>query len=128
MQAEQGLPRLRTLFARWLGWSARAGLRGGCPVAAAIFELDDTANGIVRDRVAELDRKWLALLRSLTVDAIKCRHLDRRFDPDQFVWELTGIYLAHHASSRFQRDPQARQRAEAAFDALLRRAGAKSSR
>jgi AcrR family transcriptional regulator len=128
MRAEQGLPRLRALFARWLGWSTRAGLRGGCPVAAAIFELDDTANGVVRDRVAELDAKWRALLRSMTVEAIKCRHLDRRFDPDQFVWELIGIYLAHHASSRFQRDPQARQRAEATFDALLRRAGAKSSR
>jgi AcrR family transcriptional regulator len=128
MRAEQGLPRLRALFARWLGWSTRAGLRGGCPVAAAIFELDDTANGVVREQVAELDAKWRALLRSLIVDAIKCRHLDRRFDPDQFAWELTGIYLAHHESSRFQRDPQARQRAEVTFDALLRRAGAESSR
>ena len=51
----------------------------------------------------------------------------RSVDPDQIVWELTGIYLAHHASSRFHRDPQARQRAEAAFGALLRRAGAKIS-
>jgi hypothetical protein len=68
------------------------------------------------------------MLRSLTIDAIKCRHLDRSVDPDQIVWELTGIYLAHHASSRFQRDPRARRRAEAAFGELLRRAGAKISR
>jgi AcrR family transcriptional regulator len=34
MQAQEGLPRLRALFAKWLGWSSRAGLRGGCPVAA----------------------------------------------------------------------------------------------
>jgi AcrR family transcriptional regulator len=128
MQAQEGLPRLRALFAKWLGWSTRAGLRGGCPVAAAIFELDDAEGGIVRDRVAELDAKWRSLLRSLTIDAIKCRHLDRNVDPDQIVWELTGIYLAHHASSRFQRNPQARRRAEAAFGALLRRAGAKISR
>jgi AcrR family transcriptional regulator len=128
MQAQEGLPRLRALFARWLGWSTRAGLRGGCPVAAAIFELDDAEGSIVRDRVAELDAKWRSVLRSLTTDAIKCRHLDRSVDPDQIVWELTGIYLAHHASSRFQRNPQARRRAETAFGALLRRAGAKISR
>jgi AcrR family transcriptional regulator len=128
MQAQPGLPRLRALFAKWLGWSSRAGLRGGCPVAAAMFELDDAEGGVVRDRVAALDAKWRSLLRSLTMEAIKCRHLDRSVDPDQIVWELTGIYLAHHASSRFQRDPQATQRAEAAFSALLRRAGAKMSR
>ena len=124
MQAQE-MPRLRALFSKWLGWSTRAGLRGGCPVAAAIFELDDAESGIVRDCVAELDAKWRSLLRSLTADAIKCRHLDRSVDPDQIIWELTGIYLAHHTSSRFQRDPKARRRAEAAFGALLRRAGAK---
>jgi AcrR family transcriptional regulator len=128
MQVQQGLPRLRALFAKWLGWSTRAGLRGGCPVAAAIFELDDAESGIVRDRVVELDAKWQSLLRSLVADAIECRHLNRRVDPDQIVWELSGIYLAYHASSRLQRDRQARQRAEVAFSALLRRAGAKTSR
>jgi AcrR family transcriptional regulator len=128
LQAKPGLPRLRALFANWLGWSTRAGLRGGCPVAAAIFELDDAESGIVRDRVAEFDTKWRSLLRSLVTDAIKCGHFNRSVDPDQMVWELTGIYLAHHASSRFQRDERARERAEAAFRVLLRRAAAKTSR
>lgn len=128
MQAEEGLPRLRALFSNWLGWSTRAGLRGGCPVASAIFELDDAEAGIVRDRVTELDAKWQSLLRSLVTEAIKCRHLRRSVDPDQFVWELTGIYLAHHASTRFHRDRQAKRRAETAFGALLTRSGAKISR
>lgn len=128
MQAEQGLPRLRALFNNWLGWSTRAGLRGGCPVAAAIFELDDAESGIVRDRVAELDAHWRSLLRSIVVDAIKCGHFHRQVDADQFVWELTGIYLAHHASSRFQRDSRARRRAETAFKALLSRADVNNSR
>jgi AcrR family transcriptional regulator len=127
MQAEQGLPRLRALLDHWLGWSTRAGLPGGCPVAAAIFELDDAESGIVRDRVAELDANWRALLRSLVVDAVKCRHFDRKVDADQIVWELTGIYLAYHASSRFQRDSHARRRAETALKALLSRASIKNS-
>ena len=35
MGAAPGLPRLRTLFDRWLNWPAHAGLPGGCPWAAA---------------------------------------------------------------------------------------------
>jgi hypothetical protein len=41
---------------------------------------------------------------------------------EQFVWELCGIYLSHHASVRFVRDPKADARARTAFDALLARA------
>src|SRR5437867_3874780 len=57
MQVPPGLARLRTLIDRWLGWSVRAGLRGGCPVAAALFELDDRP-GRVRDHVAMLEQRW----------------------------------------------------------------------
>jgi AcrR family transcriptional regulator len=126
MNAPEGLPRLRALVDRWIGWSGRAGLRGGCPIAAAVFELDDSV-GVVRDRVAELEARWRSLLRALTCEAVKRKHLGSDLDPDQFTWELTGIYLAHHASSRFNRDPRARERAMTAFTALLRRAGAKVS-
>src|ERR1700756_5727350 len=41
MQVEEGLPRLRELVRRWFGWAQRAGLPGGCPVAAGFFEFDD---------------------------------------------------------------------------------------
>ena len=41
MREPQGLPRLEALVRNWLGWSKRAGLPGGCPVAAGMFELDD---------------------------------------------------------------------------------------
>src|SRR6202043_3191128 len=33
MKVEDGLPRLKTLVAKWFGWTRRAGLPGGCPVA-----------------------------------------------------------------------------------------------
>ena len=123
MAAPKGLPRLTALFTNWLGWSSRAGLRGGCPVAAAIFELDDLS-GVVRDRVAELEARWRSLLASLVTESVHCGHLTETVDVEQFVWELFGIYLSHHASSRFIRDPNADMRARTAFSNLIRRAGA----
>jgi AcrR family transcriptional regulator len=118
-----GLPRLRALLALWFGWPGRAGLPGGCPMAAALFELDDL-DGPVRDRVAALEREWRGLLGSLVHRAVALGELDAGVDVEQLVWELCGIYLAHHASARFLRDPRSDERARAAVDALLRRAGA----
>jgi AcrR family transcriptional regulator len=123
MRNPEGLPRLMALVGMWFGWSARAGLRGGCPIAAAIFELDD-ATGDVRDRVAALDREWQMLLRAQVQQAVDLGHLDADIEVDQLVWELFGIYLSHHASMRFHRDPNADQRAQNALVALLRRNGA----
>jgi AcrR family transcriptional regulator len=122
MNVESGLPRLRAVVDNWLGWSTRCGLRGGCPVAAAIFELDDLS-GEVRDRVVEQEVAWRGFLTGLVREAVQRGHLPKSVDVDQFVWELFGIYLSHHASSRFLRDPKARDRAAVAFTALLRRAG-----
>src|SRR5579864_7264671 len=34
MKVEDGLPRLKVLVKNWFGWAQRAGLPGGCPVAA----------------------------------------------------------------------------------------------
>jgi AcrR family transcriptional regulator len=123
MQNPEGLPRLVALVGLWFGWSSRAGLRGGCPIAAAMFELDDTP-GVVRDRVAELDEEWRRLLHAHVRQAIDLGHLHAAADADQIVWELRGIYLAHHSTMRFQRDPDADLRAQNALVALLRRSGA----
>lgn len=120
MTAEPGLPRLRAVVENWLGWSTRCGLRGGCPIAAAIFELDDLS-GEIRDQVLARETAWRGFLNGLVSDAVKRGHLPNTVDVEQFIWELFGIYLSHHASSRFLRDPQARERADRAFAALLRR-------
>ena len=116
-----GLPRLKALVTNWFGWSRRAGLPGGCPVAAGMFEYDDI-EGPVRDKIAELEAEWRGLLSSLVTDAIDQGHFRRDLDVNQFVWELCGIYLSHHAASRFLRSPDADRRAEVAFKGLLQRA------
>ncbi len=123
MFADAGLPRLKTLVTNWLGWTTKAGLRGGCPVAAALFELDD-AEGPVRAKVLAMEAYWRGLLTQLTRQAVDLGHLRADLDTAQFVWELCGIYLSHHVSRRFLRDPRADKRAQAAFAALLDRSRA----
>jgi AcrR family transcriptional regulator len=121
MAAPEGLPRLEALVRRWLGWSQRAGLPGGCPVAAAMFELDDVESP-VRDKVVAMEARWRGLLEQLTRRAVELGHFREDLDVDQFVWELCGIYLSHHVSHRFLRRPDADTRAWTAFEALLERA------
>jgi AcrR family transcriptional regulator len=122
METRPGLTRLRVLIDRWLGWSSRAGLNGGCPVAAALFELDDRP-GPVRDHVAILERQWHDLLASLTAEAVDRGEFRDGLDIEQFIFELCGIYLSHHTASRFFHDPLARERAGKAVDVLIARAG-----
>jgi Transcriptional regulator len=120
MRAGVGLPRLKKLVNLWFGWWRRADLGGGCPVAAALFELDDIEN-VVAAHAREMDRQWRALLAQLVREAIEAKHFSADTDVDQFVWELCGIYLAHHVSSRFSRDKTSDSRAKRAFAALLAR-------
>ena len=121
MDADAGLARLRALFAAWVGWTTRAGLPGGCPVAAALFELDDDIEDQVRATVLDMEVRWRGLLGQLTSDAVRLGQLARDLDVEQFVFEVCGIYLSHHASRRFVRDPCADRRAAVAFEALLAR-------
>ena len=121
MLAPEGLPRIKALMKQWLGWSKRAGLPGGCPIAAAMFELDDV-EGPVRDWVQGQEKKWRAFLCGLVEASIASGHFRKDLDAEQFVWEMAGIYLAHHVAYRFARSPDADHRAAAAFHALVARA------
>ena len=122
MAKPAGLPRLKKLFDSWLGWSEKAGLGGGCPIAAGMFELDDAAlKDPVRQRLVVMEEEWRAFLVQLTAEAIASGELIPSLDKEQFVWELCAIYLAHHTSQRFIRDPFATRRATTAFKNLLSR-------
>ncbi|HUA35250.1 MAG TPA: TetR/AcrR family transcriptional regulator [Candidatus Binataceae bacterium] len=121
MKAQEGLPRLQALVDNWFGWAQRAGLPGGCPVAAGLFEFDDV-EGAVRDKILEMENQWRAMLTALVRRAVQLSHLRANLDVEQFVWELCGIYLAHHAAHRFLRSADADRRAQVAFQALLERA------
>ena len=115
----EGLPRLRALVGRWLGWAARSGLPGGCPLYAAAFELDDAEEGPVRDFLMESKGEWSWMLEGLVRKAVELGHLGEDLDAVQFVWQLDGIYLSHHVSQRLMRDPEADARAHAAYETLI---------
>jgi AcrR family transcriptional regulator len=120
MRAAEGLPRLIAVVDLWFGWAGRAGLSGGCPMAGAMFELDDI-DSEVRAHAAKIEARWREQLSTFVLEARFLGHLSDETDVDQFVWELHGIYLSHHVSSRFLRDTDAGARAKAAFDGLVRR-------
>ena len=121
MKEPAGLLRLKALVQNWFGWAPRAGLPGGCPVAAGLFEFDDV-EGPVRDKILEMEAQWRGLLMQTVADACSQGHLRSNLDVAQFVWELCGIYLSHHAAQRFLKSPDADRRAQTAFAALLERA------
>jgi AcrR family transcriptional regulator len=121
MTADEGLPRLRALVHNWFGWAQRAGLPGGCPVAAGLFEFDDV-EGQVRNKILEMESSFRRMLIDLVQRAVDLGHLRRDLDAEQFVWELCGIYLGHHAAHRFLRSADADARAQTAFEALVDRA------
>ena len=121
MSADEGLPQLQALVRNWFGWAHRAGLPGGCPVAAGLFEFDDV-DGAVRNEILAMESQWRGLLTQLVQKAIERGHLRQDLDVEQFVWELCGIYLIHHAAQRFLRAADADRRARTAFQALLDRA------
>jgi hypothetical protein len=69
-----------------------------------------------------MEAEWRKLLTGVVQQAAALGHLRANLDSDQFVWELCGIYLSHHAAQRFLKSPDADRRAQTAFAALLERA------
>ena len=90
-------------------------------MAAGLFEFDDV-EGAVRNQILAMEKEWRGLLTQLVRQAVAHGHLRTNLDMEQFVWELCGIYLSHHAAHRFLRAGDADERARKAFDALLARA------
>jgi AcrR family transcriptional regulator len=121
LQEPRGAPRLRALFERWLRWENDVALPGGCIFVAATTELDDRP-GPVRDRLVELQRDWIDVIRISVRNGIEAGLFGARTDAEQFAQDMYGIMLALHFHRRLMRDRGAAARARRAFDALLERA------
>jgi AcrR family transcriptional regulator len=118
LKAPRGLARLRAIVDRFVGWTERAGLKGGCPIQAASAEYDDIP-GPMRDAVAERQRTLARELARAVQMAVETGELAADTDPRQFVFELYGIVLAYYHTGRLIGDDTARTRAMDAFERLV---------
>lgn len=121
----RGEPRVRALFERWLAWEQSPSLPGGCPFMAASFELDDRP-GPVRDFVVQSLRDWIDTMAGAARIAVQEGHFRADLDCEQFAHDCQAIGLGFVHASRLMRDPQARTRADRAFEVLVRAARATS--
>ncbi|HEY0952407.1 TetR/AcrR family transcriptional regulator [Nocardioides sp.] len=113
----RGEPRVRALFEHWLAWQ-QSGLPGGCIFIDAVSEFDDQ-DGPVRDELLRSERDKAESVMTIAATAVAEGHFAEGLDLEQFVFELEGIMLTHHHSSRMLRDPRATTRAHTAFDRLV---------
>jgi AcrR family transcriptional regulator len=120
VRAPRGEPRLRALFDNVLEWPKRHGLPGGCPLIAAVSELDDRP-GPARDLLVQQHRDWLDTIATVVRTALAEKHFRPDVDPEQFAFEVYGIECAFHTSQRLIADKRAEKRARAAFEALVQR-------
>jgi|SRR5579871_933751 len=114
-----GLPRLRVIFDRWLGWLCGSDeLPGGCLLISAASEYDDRP-GPIRDALAAGQRELRGAIAKAVRQAIDMGELAPDIDPWQFTFDLLGIILAAYHERRLLDDRRADERARRAFDRLL---------
>jgi len=116
LRQPRGEPRVRALFQGWVDWEERRS--GGCPFVAASPELDDRP-GRLRDSLVAVQKEWIETLATAVKLAVAEGHFRSDLDPHQLAYDIYGVFMAFHTYHRLLRAPEARDRAQAAFDALL---------
>jgi len=117
MREARGLPRLRTLFERWVR-QVSVELDSGCIYISGAVEFDDRP-GPVRDALASMVRAWHSALERAIGLAVQTGELSVDTDPTQMLFEVHGLILALHHDARFLRIPGALDRARAGFERTL---------
>jgi AcrR family transcriptional regulator len=117
MREPRGVPRLRTLFERWLR-RVSVEVDSGCIYISGAVEFDDRP-GPVRDALADMVQAWQSALERAIHLAVEAGHLRPDTDPLQLLFETHGLILALHHDARFLRLSGAVDRARAGFDRIL---------
>jgi AcrR family transcriptional regulator len=121
----RGLPRIRTLIDRWLGWYNDRSMPGGCLFVAAAVELDDRP-GLVREVLVELQRQLLDMLAKSARIAVEEGHFRKDLDVHQFAFEFNALLLGYNHARRLMEDPKAERRTRAAFATLIQNSQSRS--
>jgi AcrR family transcriptional regulator len=117
MVEPRGLPRLGALFEHWVR-RVSIEIDSGCIYISGAVEFDDRP-GPVRDALAAMVIAWQEALERAIRMAVDAGHLKVDCDPHQMLFEVHGLILALHHDARFLRNPNAVERAQAAFARIL---------
>jgi len=113
----RGLPRLRSLFERWIH-RVSAELDSGCIYISGAVEFDDRP-GPVRDALVQMVRTWHVALERAIRASIEAGHLRADADTAQMLFEIHGLILALHHDWRFLRNAGVLDRARAGFERIV---------
>jgi AcrR family transcriptional regulator len=117
LQEPRGLPRLESLFTRWVA-RVSVEIASGCIYISGAVEYDDRP-GIIREHLVDMVRTWQVALQRAAMQAIDESHLRSDTDPQQLVFEMYGLVLALHHDARFIKRPGSVERAQAGFARLI---------
>ncbi|NVD99578.1 TetR/AcrR family transcriptional regulator [Massilia sp. BJB1822] len=113
----RGLPRLRTMFARWVK-RVSVEIASGCIYISGAVEYDDRP-GPIREELVSMVAAWQGALLRCAHQATECGHLKADTDAQQLVYEMYGLILALHHDARFLRIPGSLERASVGFERLI---------
>lgn len=119
-ETSEGMARLRKLCETWFTYADSQVFRGGCFFAAASAEFDSRP-GKVRDRIAEIMKEWLAVVRRTIMEAQKAGQFDYKVDPTQLAFEINAMEMGANWAFQLFGDKQAFTRARAAVLDRLQR-------
>ncbi|GAB3648978.1 TetR/AcrR family transcriptional regulator [Ramlibacter alkalitolerans] len=125
MGEPRGLPRLRAMFANWMQRTSIE-IDSGCIYISGAVEFDDRP-GPVRDALASSVQSWHEAMKRAIALAKEEGHIDAGTDEEQMLFEIHGLILALHYEARFLRLPDSIAHANAGFENILQRYGAKPS-
>jgi len=117
LKAPRGERRVRELFDRWLDWETDA-LAGGCVFATASIEYDDQP-GEMHDALVRQQRDWSEFIATVAGTAVSEGELRPDLDAKQFAFSLQSLMFGYRHAGRLLNDPEALDRACAAFEQLL---------
>jgi len=116
LAAPRGVPRLRTLFERWLVVCRDSA--PGCLFVSAAAEFDDQP-GAVRDQLVRDNRDLMESISQMFRTGISEGQFKPDADPDQFAFELHGAMLGYFHAYRLMGDPLAEKRTHRVFERLI---------
>jgi AcrR family transcriptional regulator len=113
----RGLPRLQSMFARWVK-QVTVEIALGCIYISGAVEYDDRP-GAIRDHLVAMVQAWRDALERSIKQAVEQGHLRADLDVSLMVYEIYGLILALHHDARFLNIPGSVDRAQASFSRLI---------